>query len=247
MSDLLLVLAYALLPGVGNMAGGLLAERTDAPRWLVGTALHAAAGIAIALISVDLMPRILPSVPRWGVVLAFLIGAGVSVALSRGVRAVRRHKAVGGAKGASTKAWMVYAAIGADLVSDGLVTGAGSAVALDLGFLLAAAQLIANVPGGYAANANLKHEGARRRTRLLGLGGMFLPVLVSALLGFLLLQGRPEMVQNAVLAGIVGLLLLATIEDVVPEGDEPGPPRWGSTLGFSLGFAGFALIAGYAG
>jgi ZIP family zinc transporter len=42
---------------------------------------------------------------------------------------------------------------------------------------------------------------------------------------------------------IAGVLLLATVEDVLPQGDKPEPHRWISTSAFSLGFAGFALLA----
>jgi zinc transporter, ZIP family len=57
-SGLLGILATALLPASGNVIGGLLAESMRTPRWLIGAALHAAAGIAIAVVSIDLMPQI---------------------------------------------------------------------------------------------------------------------------------------------------------------------------------------------
>ena len=61
----LTVLALALLPAGGNIIGSLLAESVHPPKWLVGAALHAAAGIAIALVSIDLMPRILAETAVW--------------------------------------------------------------------------------------------------------------------------------------------------------------------------------------
>ncbi|WP_205470542.1 hypothetical protein [Breoghania sp. L-A4] len=84
MSDTTTVLIFALLPVLGNFAGSLLAECIHTPRWLLGAALHGAAGVAIALVSIDLMPRILQSAPMWLLVLAFLAGAFVSVMLYRG-------------------------------------------------------------------------------------------------------------------------------------------------------------------
>lgn len=240
MSDFFVLLCYALLPGLGNFTGGMLAESIRPPRWIIGAALHGAAGVAIALISIELMPRILETVPIWGVVLSFLFGAAASFAMARGVSAMQS-----GSNGDRFRAWMVYAAVGADLFSDGMMTGAGSAVALNLGLLLAAAQLLANVPGGFAAAANLRRHRVERRRRILVSAAMFLPVLASAALGFLMLRGAPDVVQSAVLAFIVGVLLLATIEDMVPEGDAPRPPRWSSTLAFAAGFAGLALLSRY--
>lgn len=52
-------------------------------------------------------------------------------------------------------------------------------------------------------------------------------------------------VQNTVIAAMVGLLLLATVEDLIPEADAPRPSRWVSSLAFTLGFIGFALASSY--
>lgn len=238
-ASFLLVLGYALLPAFGNLIGAALAESVRTPRWLVGAALHAAAGIAIALVAVDLMPRILENVPMWAIVSGFLLGAGFSLLLWLGVRALR------GRFGARGKALMVYVAIAADLFSDGLLTGAGSAVSGGLGLLIGATQAVANIPGGFASARNLREEGTPRARRwLLGLL-LFLPVMASASAGFWLLGGRSAVIQNAALSFIVGVLLLATIEDMIPEGDRPQPARWISTLSFALGFAGLGLVSAY--
>ena len=105
-----------------------------------------------ALVSIELTPFILSAVSVWVFAAAFFAGAGASLLLARGVFLVHD-----GADPKMTGAIMVYAVIGADLFADGLMTGAGGAVALKLGFLLAAAQLFANMPGGFAAAGNLKH------------------------------------------------------------------------------------------
>jgi len=244
MPDILIFLIYALLPAFGNLAGALLAESVRPPRWVIGAALHGAAGIAIALISIELMPRILKGLPMWAIATAFLAGAIVSFAMARGVRIVQ-SSGQDDNNGAKFRAWMVYAAIGADLFSDGMMTGAGGAVALNLGFLLAAAQLVANIPGGFAATANLRQYNVQRKRRIIISAAMFTPVLISALFGFAVLRSAPPAVQSAALAFIVGVLLLATIEDMVPEGDAPRPPRWSSTLAFSLGFTGLMLLSSY--
>lgn len=63
MQGFLFVLALALLPVLGNAIGTAIAELSRLPRWVIGAALHAAAGVAVALVSVDLMPRILDTIP----------------------------------------------------------------------------------------------------------------------------------------------------------------------------------------
>lgn len=240
-ADFLLVIGYALLPALGNLAGAALAETLRSPEWVVGAALHGAAGIAIALVSVDLMPRILDHVPMWVIVLCFLAGAAFSLLLWFGIRLLRRP---GG--GARSGALMVYVAIAADLLSDGMVTGAGSAVSSGLGVMIAATQLVANVPGGFAATTNLRESVPARRRWLLNLG-LFLPVVASASAGFWLLRDQSALIKNAALALVAGVLLLAIIEDMLPEGDRPRPPRWISTLCFAFGFAGLSLATAYLG
>lgn len=240
LTDFLLVLAYALLPATGNLIGAALAESLHSPRWVVGAALHGAAGIAIALVAVDLMPRILKAIPMWVTALSFLLGAGFSLLLWLGVKGLR-----GQFGAARSKALMIYIAIGADLFSDGLMTGAGSAVTSGLGLLIGATQTIANIPGGFAATKNLQHNEVPRSRRWLLCFFLFLPVMASATVGFWLLGGQDEFIQHAALAFIVGVLLLTTIEDMIPEGDRPQPSRWISTLSFALGFAGLSLAVTY--
>lgn len=242
MPDILLVILYAMLPVIGHVSGAALALSTRPPRWIAGAALHGSAGIAIALVSMDLMPRIAQHVPGWQMMLYFLLGAFVSVAIAYGINRMQDKS-----KQKATAAWMVYAAIGADLVSDGMMTGAGFAVTAELGLLLSAAQAIANIPGGFASTANLRFANMKRRRILLAAAGMAIPVLLSAIAGFWLLGDASELVKHAVLMVIVGLLLLATVEDMIPEGDAPKPPRWLSTTAFTLGFIALSLSAEYLG
>ena len=60
------VLLLALLPALGNVAGGLLNEFFPVSYRTLSLALHAATGILFAVIGVDLMPRhCKPILPRW--------------------------------------------------------------------------------------------------------------------------------------------------------------------------------------
>lgn len=234
MPEFTVILALALLPVLGNFVGAVLAESVRTPKWVVGAALHAAAGIAIAVVSIDLMPRILPSTPIWVLAASFVIGAAIAFSIALLVRKVR-----GGGR-----AWMVPVVVAADLASDGLMTGVGAAVASGLGVLIAISQSVANIPGGFASGASLQHNGISRRRRLMVAAMLAIPAVVSCGLGYWLLRGAVEMAQNAALAVIVGVLLVTTIEDVIPEGDaSPRLPRWVSTAAFAGGFVGLALLS----
>ncbi|ODR93397.1 hypothetical protein AUC71_05300 [Methyloceanibacter marginalis] len=237
MSDFVFVLTLALLPVGGNLVGTLLAESVRTPRWIVGAALHAAAGIAIAVVSIDLMPRILPSTPTWVLISAFLAGAAVALSLALLVRRVR-----------GARAWMVSVAIAADLSSDGLMTGVGAAVASGLGLLIAVSQSVANIPGGFAAAVSLQQNGVSKRKRLTVAAMLAIPAVVSCGLGYWLLRDASTITQNAALAAIIGILLVTTVEDVIPEGDaSPRLPRWVSTVALAGGFVGLALLSTYLG
>ncbi len=237
-----MVLTLALLPAGGNLVGSLLAEWIRVPSWAIGAALHAAAGVAIAVVSVDMMPRALETLPGWLLAIAFGCGAAFSIMLKWGVDWGRHHVSTG-----SAGAWMVYMAVATDLLSDGLMIGAGSAIASGLGLLLGLSQVVGNVPGGFAAMANFSDEGVSRRTRLMIAASFVLPVLLGASVGFWLLRGAGSIVESAALAFIIGVLLLATIEDLVPQADEPGAVRWLSTISFSAGFAFLVLLSSYLG
>ncbi|HSL43673.1 MAG TPA: hypothetical protein VK897_09595 [Anaerolineales bacterium] len=79
MSEFLQVLALALMPAAGNFVGGLFTEAARISRHRLGLALHAAAGIVLAVMAVELMPRALAGEPAWAVVAAFVAGGGFFV------------------------------------------------------------------------------------------------------------------------------------------------------------------------
>lgn len=59
MSNLWLVIGLALLPGLGNLAGGMVAEFVGTTPRLLNLALHAASGIVIGVVAIELMPEAL--------------------------------------------------------------------------------------------------------------------------------------------------------------------------------------------
>ena len=231
-SGLWAVLLIALLPAAGTIIGAVLAEKTDPPDWVVGVSLHTAAGVAIGVVATALMPRALNLGDPLILTAAFLAGAAVSVLLAK----IMRRLNSGGEK-SMTASWMVFIAVAVDLLSDGLITGAGSAVASSLGLLLGISQVVGNLPGGYAVISNFRSKGVARKKRLLMTSLVPLPPIAGALAGYLVLRSTGGSLQAAALALIAGVLLLATVEDTVPEGDKPRPPRKWSSAAFGIGFA----------
>ena len=232
------VLALSLLPLLGNYLGAGTAELSKTPKWLIGAALHAAAGVAVALVSIDLLPRATATTGTWLFLGLFCTGALLSYLLAQAAVWVSRQ-----VEGGSGGAWMVYTATSADLLSDGLMTGASTAVSAELGLLLALSQVVANLPAGFATMSNFRAQGVSRRVRLMAAASFAVPVLAGVTVGFLALRGAGESAQASALAIIVGILLVTTIEDLVPEADKPGASRHISTASFVAGFAFFAFLA----
>ncbi|PIW55388.1 MAG: hypothetical protein COW16_06090 [Sphingomonadales bacterium CG12_big_fil_rev_8_21_14_0_65_65_10] len=238
------ILGLALLPSLGNLLGVALAEWRKPPEWLVGGALHAAAGIATAVATIELIPRSQERIETWLLVFALIVGAICSAGIAKATRAVRDR--IGDVAGRATT-WGAYGAVGVDLFTDGLMTGGGGAVAQKLGLLFALSQVVGNLPGGFAIAANFRSARIPRGKRLRALAFYPLFPLIGALVGYTVLAGAEDLLTGFVLALFAGLLLTATIEDIVPEADQPRTKRRISSPSFALGFGALLLISAYLG
>ena len=240
-SELLGLVLLALLPAFGSIAGAAVAEWKAPPEWLTGAALHAAAGLATGVVAVELMPRALADAATWQLAIAFMAGAVASIGLMRLTQWLRVRFGSTGRRGL----WSVYAVVGADLLIDGLTTGAGSAASSGLGLLIALSQVVANLPGGFAVTANFRSAGVSRTRRLAAASLFPLPSLLGAIVGFLALRQASAAVTAVALAFFGGLLLLATIEEMIPAADRPGAPLGISSPAFAGGFVTLMLLSAY--
>ena len=256
MSEFLSVLALALLPALGNFSGGLLAERFQASRRVVSIALHAAAGILLAVVGVELLPQVLEGGTPWLMILAFASGGGFFLVMDQTIDIVRKRvgriqkrgtaAATEADEAANAGAWGIFFAVAVDLFTDGVLIGTGSTIAFGLGLLLALAQVPADIPEGFATIANFKRLGVPRRTRLLISAAFAVPIFLGATIGFWAVRGQPEVVKLALLAFTAGIITTVTVEEIVPEAHYEEEGRL-ATLGFVAGFALFALLSTYFG
>ncbi|HEV2123032.1 MAG TPA: zinc/iron permease, partial [Chloroflexota bacterium] len=81
MDNYLLALLLALLPALGTVVGAVLAEAFTISKRTLSLALHGAAGVAIAVVAVELMPQALAADPPWAIILAFVAGGGFYVVM----------------------------------------------------------------------------------------------------------------------------------------------------------------------
>jgi len=71
--------------------------------------------------------------------------------------------------------------------------------------------------------------------------------VIGAFAGYTVLAGAGDVLTGFVLAVFAGLLLTATIEDIVPEADQPKAKRRISSPSFALGFGALRLTSAYLG
>lgn len=228
------VLLLALLPVAGNFAGGLLAETVPVTeRWL-NRALHAAAGVVVGVVAVEIIPETLQAVPAWGIALAFTAGGMLYLAIEA---AIERRA------GEQSRMWMIYLAVATDLFGDGLMIGAGTAVSAGLGLTLAVGQVMADVPEGFASIFTFKANDVSRNRRLALSASFAVPALLGAAVAFIFLRQRSEAIQFATLVATAGLFTVAVFEDMAHEAHEAAEDSRLSTLALILGFASFTLVS----
>ena len=239
--DYLLALAFASLPAAGNFAGGVVAEIFEISDRVLSLALHAALGILIAVVGIELMPEALAVDQPWLPVLAFVLGGAFFMAADQAVHTVEARFGGGG----DAAPWLVFFAVSVDLFSDGLMIGTSTVVASSLALLLALGQVSADFPEGFATVAGFKRRGIRRSRRLLIAAAFVIPIFLGTTIGFWAVRGASELVQLSVLAFTAGILLSVAVEEIGPQAHKKEPR--GSALALVGGFALFALISAYVG
>lgn len=234
MTDLAVLLALAALPAVGNMLGGLAADASRISERGLNLALHAAAGVILAIVTVEIAPRTLADASTVAAGLAFGAGGLAYLGLQSAV-----ERLTDGLAGT----WMVYVAVAIDLFTDGLMIGAGGAISHDLAMLLVLGQLLADMPEGFAAVASFKRGGVGRGRRLLLMASFVLPVLLSTALAYGLLSGQSGAAKALALAFTGGMLLFAAVEGVMVEAHEAASDTRSSVPAMIAGFVAFVLLA----
>ena len=232
---------FSLIPASGTFAGGIAAEFFKISRKNLSLSLHAAAGIILAVISVELIPRALEASTPWIVILAFIAGGIFFIILDQLINIVQIRF---GGLNPSRAAWALFLGVAVDSFTDGLMLGTGSLIAIQLGFLLALGIVSADIPEGFATIAAFKEKGIKRRLRILLIISASVPVLIGAASGYWFVNGQPAIVEYVLLAFTAGILLTVTAEEIIPESHKNGEARL-AALVLIGGFALFALISSY--
>lgn len=241
MPDIAVVLLLAALPAGANLLGGILAEAVPISQRTLALALHAAAGVVLGVVAVELLPEALHQEPQWLIIAAFVLGGLFFIAMDKAIDLVRAT--IGGVSAAP---FAIYAAVAIDLFSDGLMIGAGSTIALGLAVLLALGQSVADVPEGFATVATFRREGIRPAFRVALTASFAVPILLGTIVGYTALREASDFARYAVLAFTAGILMTAVVEEIVPQAhadNDCGTDARTPTLALIGGFALFALLA----
>lgn len=234
MPELVTVVLFALLPPAGNFVGGLVAEVLPESKRFRSAALHAAAGVVVAVVAVEIMPTALDVLSGWAIGLAFAVGGILYLFADWGMDRL---------SGGNSRMWMIYLAVSFDLFADGLLIGAGSSIGASLGLALAVGQVLADMPEGAAAIMTFRASEVPRSRRFLLSAGLFIPPLVATLVAYLLLREAGQGTQSAALVVTAGLFSVAALEDMLKEAHEAESDSKVLTLSLVLGFSLFAIVS----
>ncbi|MCB1111158.1 MAG: peptidoglycan-binding protein [Chlamydiales bacterium] len=240
MSETTLIILFALLPAAGNFMGALIAESITVTKKTVNRALHAAAGIMLAIVSIEVMPTALQQIPPWLTAFMFMVGGCLYLLVNTWIKSWQNTQV-------STGAWMTYVAVAADLIGDGLLIGTGGAVSSSLAFILALGQILADIPEGFAVIGVFRDQGMKRAQRLLLSASFTIMVVGSAILSYLLLRDLDNEIKTASLVCVAGLFCLAAVEDMLGEAHDTIEDTHWSSISFLGGFSLFVIVAGYLG
>lgn len=138
---------------------------------------------------------------------------------------------------------MIYVAVAVDLAWDGLMLGSGAAASFNLAIALAAGQVLADVPEGYASVANFRKNGIARRNRILLSASFILFSCGAAILSYLLVSDAGQDPKMALLAFVAGLLTVAAVEDMLEEAYDARRDNRSSVIAFIAGFVLFTLVS----
>jgi ZIP family zinc transporter len=220
---------YVLLPAGTTILGGFLASLWTPGESVRATFQHLAAGIVLAVTTIEVIPELeLSQAPPAWILAVFASGCLAMFALSWWTKS--RRKRGGAALG-------LIIASGIDMFIDGLTIGAGLRVGAGTGLLLALG--IAVELSLLGLTAATESTSARSRWQPLGLTAIYALGLVGgALLGWAVLGKLPHTATNLVLAfGAAALLYLVAEELLVEAHEEEDPAR--NTIVLFAGFIGF--------
>ena len=210
------VLAFASIPAVAVVLGGLMAAfRTPSPAVRSGVQ-HTAAGVLFAALATELLPDVLHRRLPWVTLIGFALGVAAMLLLKAAT--AKLEASAGGAllKGLPMS---LLLASGVDMALDGLLIGISFSASARQGLLVTVALTLEVLFLGVAAAAAFTGPGSRQR--VVATTCTFATLLLAgAGLGAYFLTGVNNLILDALMSfGVAALLYLVT-EELLTEAHE---------------------------
>ncbi len=214
------------------MIGGLVASIYIPKPKLISTLQHFVAGVVIAAVSIELLPKIIHKNSSWTVVCGFVLGAVVMLLLN----VVTKHLSKG--KGAS-KGLITGGAL--DLLIDGILIGVSFLAGKESGLLIVFSLSLCAFFLNLTVASTLRQKGVRPREAGLMVFLIAAMLPLGAWIGGSVLAHLPESVLTETIAFGVAALLYLGVEELLSEAHEKRDTIWVSAS-FFLGFLAILLI-----
>lgn len=242
MDPLVVVAGLAAMPALAVIVALGVAESIEMSAFRHGIALHLAAGGVVAVFAFEIIPTAISSQPGLWVVGWLLLGGLAFLALDWGTDLVRERS---GASARGSAAWVIFLGLGVDIITDGLMIGAGSLLSLDLAILLALGLVLVDGAEAFVSAATFRRKNVppKRRRVLMVVLALLVPVAAVGSRAFL--ADRPSSWSLAVLTFTAGMLMTLLVEEMAPaarDTHEKSGERI-MTVAFLAGFAGFATLS----
>ena len=234
------VLLFSLIPAATMVLGALLTVLRPPGRLFRSAVLHFAAGVVFSVVAVELLPDIIRKHAPVQLAAGFITGVVLMLVLKNMTRKVEEVNTQ--ASGRPGLPAGLLAAVGIDLIIDGIILGVGFAAGQKEGVLLSLALSAELLSLGLATAASITSNGPVARKKVLGimliLAALF---FISAVAGGSLLHQLPDKAMEFVLSfGLAALLYLVT-EELLTEAHEEEENAW-LTSAFFAWFLLFLLL-----
>lgn len=212
------VLAYALIPAITIIAGGILAVLRPPGAKVRSAVQHFAAGLVFAAVAVEILPGMLHERKP----VAATIGFSLGIALMLLVKRLTEGKEVESIteQAAPENRTSLLVTLGVDILIDGLLIGVSFAAGEKAGVILTVALAVEVMFLGLAAAVALSESGAAHRMILGVCAGLAALLLAGAALGAIFLHNLTGAWLEGVLAFGCAALLYLVIEELMVEAHE---------------------------
>ena len=219
--------AFTLIPVTAVLLGSLVAVTRRPSEAVVSAMQHLAAGVVFAAAAVEILPQVMHE----GSPVATFIGGAIGIIVMLSLKAIE-----GRAKGPIA----MLAAVGVDILIDGLVLGLAFVAGGKAGVLLTIALTLEVLFLGLTVTTELG-ETIRSKARIVGITvGIALLLPIGAALATPVALFPPIVVAGFLSFGLMALLYLVTEELLVEAHEKPDTPLISAM--FFIGFLGLLLI-----